>query len=397
MADIISGKFSETEDDSVEELELKIKRHKRRVVTFVGIIAVIVVLVLCMIPTVLDGITYTGYDIVSSTSCDNSESTRYVSYRDGYVKYSNDGVSYYNGKTSAVWNQTISMQNPQIKICEDAVAVGDINGSKIFIFNEKGAIGSVDTSLAISQVEVSKQGLVAAVLEDNEANYINMYNTDGEKIYSVKTSLAGDGYPLDISISEDGTKLVASFLYVSGENVKTNVVFYNFSAVGQNETERVVGGFDHDSMIVGDVEFINNNTAVAIGENVVSIYTIKEYPKLSHKIEIDNEIQRVFFSDKYIGLILDNGQSGDSYKMQIYDTSGKKVCDTTFNMQYDTIQLDDKSVVMSNSAGFVVMNFKGKIIADMSAELPVEHILTSGSRGKYIMINSKYIQNIKLK
>ncbi|MFQ8902977.1 MAG: DUF5711 family protein [Lachnospira eligens] len=34
---------------------------------------------------------------------------------------------------------------------------------------------------------------MAAVLEDNNANYINMYDTNGEKIYSVKTTLSGDG------------------------------------------------------------------------------------------------------------------------------------------------------------------------------------------------------------
>ena len=89
--------------------------------------------------------------------------------------------------------------------------------------------------------------------------------------------------------------------------MKTNVVFYNFSEVGQNETERVVGGFNHyDSTIVGDVRFINETVAVAVGEDVLSIYTIKEYPKLSKEIKIDNEIQRVFFSDSNIGLVLDN-------------------------------------------------------------------------------------------
>lgn len=73
-----------------------------------------------------------------------------------------------------------------------------------------------------------KAGIVAAVLEDTTANYINLYNTDGSKIYTVKTTLAGDGYPLDISISEDATKLIASYLYVSGESIKTNVVFTTF-------------------------------------------------------------------------------------------------------------------------------------------------------------------------
>ena len=85
-------------------------------------------------------------------------------------------------------NQTYSMQKPQVKICEDCVAIGDINGNTIYIFNKNGNIGKVDTSLVISQIEVAANGAVAAVLEDNEANYINMYDKEGNKIYSVKNN-----------------------------------------------------------------------------------------------------------------------------------------------------------------------------------------------------------------
>ena len=252
--------------------------------------------------------------------------------------------------------------------------------------------------MAISQIEVAKQGVVAAVLEDNDANYINMYNVDGTKIYSVKTSLSGDGYPLDISISDDATKLMASYIYVSGETIKTNVVFYNFSDVGKNETERVVGGFNHyDSTIVGDVKFVNKNTAVAVGENIISIYSIKEYPKLAKEIAVNSEIERVFFASSYIGLVLNNSDSGDIYRLVLYNLSGDKVCETTFNTQYDDIQIDGKSIVMYNSNGFTVMNFKGKVLADIKVEMPLENIITKGTRGSYVLVNSKYIQNIKLK
>ena len=44
---------------------------------------------------------------------------------------------------------------------------------------------------------MAANGAVVAVLEDNEANYINMYSKEGTKIYSIKTTVSGDGYPLD--------------------------------------------------------------------------------------------------------------------------------------------------------------------------------------------------------
>ena len=252
--------------------------------------------------------------------------------------------------------------------------------------------------MSISQIEVADNGIVAAVLEDTQANYINLYNTDGSKIYSVKTTISGDGYPVDISISNDATKLIASYLYVSGNSMKTNVVFYNFSDVGKNETERVVGGFNnYDSTIVPDVKFVNDTTAVAIGENIISIYKIKEYPSLSKEIKIDNTIERVFFDDSHIGLVLNNTESDDRYKLVVYDFSGSKTCESTFNTQYENIKFDGNSVIMSNASTISLMNLKGKKLADIAVELPIENVLPAGSRGKYIMINSKYIQTIRMK
>jgi hypothetical protein len=356
MADIISGKqrfrgeadskvirlrADEAQDGSAVEdnIRKKIRKHRRNVaVASLGAaLAAIVVIIVAIL--MLDGRTYSDYTVISSVNRDDTESAKYEAFNGGYIRYSDDGAAYYNIKGNEIWNQTFSMQNPQIKVCDEWVAVGDINGSTIYIFDTKGMIGSVDTSLSISQIEVAHQGIVAAVLEDSTANYINLYNVDGNKIYTVKTTLAGDGYPMDISISEDATKLIASYLYVNGDSIKTNVVFYNFSEVGQNETERVVGGFNHyDSTIVGDVQFINNTTAVAIGENVMSIYQIKEYPSLQKEIEIDNEIERVFFDSKYIGIVANDSESGNLYKLTVYDTNAKKVCETTFNTQYDDIR-----------------------------------------------------------
>lgn len=417
MADIISGKsrFNGNKNapihkvvnianpDASEELDeqtvqRKIRNHRRKILIAVAVVLVLAVAAFFVVLKILDNQTYETYTVSSSVNRDDTESAQYTSYADGYVRYSNDGIAYFNSKGTAIWNQTYSMQKPQVKICEDKVAVGDLNGNMIYVFNETGLMGKVDAPLSISQIEVAKQGVVAAVLEDNNANYINLYDTDGTKLYTVKTTLSGDGYPVDISISDDATKLIASYIYVSGESMNTNVVFYNFSDVGQNETERVVGGFNHyGNTIVGDVKFLTDTRAVAVGENVITIYKIKEYPGIEHEIEIDSEIERVFFSDKYIGLLMDNADSGETYKMVVYNLAGAKQFEKTFNTQYNQIQFDGNSVILNNANTFTVMNMGGKVITTQNVDMPLTTVLATGSRGRYMIVNSKYVQNIRLK
>lgn len=422
MADIISGKsrfngdknapvrkiinintqtaasLEQTEDVLDDEtVKRKIRRHKIRVICVVTVIIMVIMAGVYVALRIIDNYNYSSYSVVNSTNRDDIESSKYVAFADGYVRYSNDGISYYKGNGKVIWNQTYSMQNPAVSICGSSIAVADINGSTAYSFNQDGQVGKADTSMPILQVEVSSTGKIATVLEDNYANYINMYDTNGDKIYSVKTTLSGDGYPLDISISSDAKKLIASFIKVSGDEIKTNVVFYNFSDVGKNETERVVGGFNYDDLIVGDVKFINDTMAVAVGENVISIYKIKEYPALEHTIEINNEIEKIFYSDQYIGVVEDNSDSGDPYKLVVYNTSGKEIFNTTFAVEYTDIKFDGKSIIMNNASTFVLMNLNGKKLADIEFDMPVINVLPKGSRGDYTLVNSKYIQTIRLK
>lgn len=392
------GQAAVTKEADYEEIRQRIVRHRIRMGLLIVLVIALIAGAVVLAMHLLDGYSYTSYSVTGSINREDTATSQYIAYQGGYIKYSNDGVSYYTDKGKAIWNQTYSMQKPQVKMCEECVAVGDINGNTVYVFNNSGLLGKIDTSLVISQIEVAANGAVVAVLEDNEANYINMYSKEGTKIYSIKTTVSGDGYPLDVSISNDAAKLIASYVYVSGEDIKTNVVFYNFSEVGQNETERVVGGFNHyNDTLVGDVQFLSNNIAVAVGENVISIYKIKEYPSLEKEISIDSAISRVFFSEDYIGVIVDNSGSGELYKMLVYNTSGGKVCEAEFGTQVENISFDKKSVVMNNSTALSIYNLSGKNIANMSFDMPASKVIPIGTRGEYVLISAKYIQNIKLK
>lgn len=390
---------SDLEDDYDEEdYEKKLKVHRIKVAIFCALAVIVAAGVIAYLASSVNNRTYSSYMIMNSVTRDDIQDAGYYAFGEGFVRCSKDGIVYYNKKGTAIWNQTYQMKSPQLKICEGALAVGDINGSTIYMFNEKGVLGSVDTSLSISQIEVGSQGMVAAILEDTTANYINMYDTSGQKVYSVKTTLAGDGYPLDISVSNDSKKLIASYVYVGGESIKTNVVFYNFSDVGQNETERVVGGFNHyDSTLVPEVQFMTDTCAVAVGEDIISIYKIKEFPNLQKEVKLDNTIERVFFSDRYIGVLLDNKESGDNYKLQVYDTSGNKVSETAFNSVYKEMAFDNDTILMSNEGSFALYNIKGKKLAGMESDLPIEKILSGGAKGDYLLVNSTYVQEIRLK
>lgn len=54
----------------------------------------------------------------------------------------------------------------------------------------------------------------------------------------IKTNMGGNGYPLDISLSGDGTQLIASYVLIQNGELKNRVVFYDFSEIGKNIPNR---------------------------------------------------------------------------------------------------------------------------------------------------------------
>ena len=155
MADIISGKSRfngqkkqtdsgkvirlrspEEEKDTLDEqyVKEKKKRHRRNVLVGCLITAAAVFILVLAALFLLDGRTYSQYTVLHSVNRDDTESAKYEAFADGYIRYSNDGAAYYNAKGIAEWNQTFSMQNPHIKVCGEWAAVGDVNGSTIYMF-----------------------------------------------------------------------------------------------------------------------------------------------------------------------------------------------------------------------------------------------------------------------
>ena len=138
MNNVSEAATHETEDDEI--VKHRIKKHRRHMVIIAAIGVIVIAIAVVLVMRLIDGYVFTSYSVTGSLNREDIESSGYIAYGDGYIRYSNDGAAYYTAKGKALWNQTYSMQKPQVKICEDCVAIGDINGNTIYIFNKNGNI-----------------------------------------------------------------------------------------------------------------------------------------------------------------------------------------------------------------------------------------------------------------
>lgn len=380
-----------------ENIEAMLKRHRRR--KFLqAIIAVLIVMVIIVTVKLIQSCrSYSEYKVTSDIGIEDNGSSSIIEFGDCIIKYSSDGISYINGKKT-VWNTAFEMKNPIIDVCGDYAAIGTEDSGTIYIYDTSGKVSEINTSYPIVKLEVAKQGVVAALMEDGTTNYIELYDKTGDLIVTQKTILDGNGYPIDFSLSEDGTKMVVSYVCISSGITESKVLFYNFSDVGQNEIDRMVGGFNqYSSSVVPTVEFVDNDTAIAVGDNIFTIYNMDEKPNIQEELTINDEIQKVFYNKKYIGIVTLNTDSVNQYKVTIYNIKGREVANFGIDEEYDTIKFDGKTVMMYTDNQFKVISFSGVTKFDYTFTSDVIDILPIKGSYRYLLVTSDKMEKIKLK
>lgn len=390
-------KKNKNEDADDAEYRSKLLRHKifkvqKRVVVFVLILVLII-----GAKVYYDTRTYTGYSVTESIMEGDTSKSRFYEYGDYILRYSDDGIAYLKG-AETIWNQAFEMKEPIIDICNENVAIAELRTNDVYIFDYDGLVSKVKTAYPILALEVSNNGVVAAVTEEEENNHIEILDKDGNTVAIGQTVLSGDGCPMDISLSEDGSKLMVSYLYVNGGAVQTKVVFYNYSEVGKNEVDRIVGGFNqYKSTVVPDVEFISNDIAVAFGDDMFTVYSIKQKPSILKESAHDKKVRSVFYGGGYFGFVFDNEVSGNPIRVCIYDGSGKVVYDKEIDFEFTKISVANDTVVMHDSERLLIQTIKGRVKYDDVVKEGINQVLNIGASTRFVLVTSESVKEIKLK
>ncbi len=345
---------------NVEELDRKIKEHRKKVRLLLIIVAAALVVLFIVIKGITSLLSYDDYKVRASIERNDSPATEVCTFGDGIVKYSNDGISYVLVDGKLVWNQTFEMENPEIDTCGDFIVVYDSGGKQIYILNKEGLKGSMVAARTIKQVHVASQGNIAVLTEDGSACDIQMYEPTGEAIAKGQVHIENSGYPMDIALSDDGIKLAVAMLDVTNGSVKTSIGFYNFSSVGQNEIDNIVGTYSYSGTMIPRIEFVTNNTLFAFGDNQLLVFDGTQKPEEKEQISIKDEIKSIFYNEKYLGIVTENDDyfeesaanvegevSGETvkwsekkngkYKMVLYGSDGDIKHTGIFNMEYQSI------------------------------------------------------------
>ena len=375
------------EQQNKEKRKLKMNRMQWTIVAGVLILAAVLVYAL-----VKNNKVASSYEVVTSMSRGDDTSVYYCMMRKGMVKYSKDGVAMTNKSGSVLWNQTYEMASPTMTSAGDYVAVGDIGANTIYIFNEYGQLGRVSTDVPIQEIQISEQGVVAAVLSDTSSNYINLYDKQGNSLGSIKASLENTGYPLAIALSPDASKLAVSYLIVKSGSMQSRIVSYDFSDVEGDhllDTQELEG-------LYPKAAFLDSREVVLFGEKGFVLYQA-DSKKIETQESFESEINSVFCTNQKLGFIFKNEDDNGKYRMEIYNKAGKKSSTYYFDLDYSGMTADDDEVILYNDEEMLIYQMGGRVRFRGTFNTAVTGVMPSWEDGLYWLIDDQSLREIRIR
>lgn len=342
-----------------EDYETKLSRHKREAMKKMLTTAGIVLIAIIAVVFYVEKRSFHNYKVLLTSEQEDIISTKYEEMNGKILRYSPEGASLLNNKMETLWSTIYEMQDPVADVYGNKAVIVDRDGTTLKIYNKDGETGSVTTSYSIVKARVSASGLVAAILDGGDDTWINFYAPDGNLIAENQTKIDDPGYPLDVTVSEDGLVMMVTYQFVDGGETTSYVAFYNFGDVGQNESDRIVSGYTYEGVVIPQIQYLSGNRSVALRDDGFTLYKGKQIPKENETVKVEKEIVSTFFDEETIGLVFKNGNKDKQYTMEVYSANGTLEFEKDFNIPYTTIKMSRDNILMYNSSQMCVLNNRG--------------------------------------
>ncbi|GFI24828.1 hypothetical protein IMSAGC011_03632 [Lachnospiraceae bacterium] len=141
---------------------------------------------------------------------------------------------------------------------------------------------------------------------------------------------------------------------------------------------------------------MSNDTVFAAADNRWIFFQGKQKPESMLESMISEEIQSVFCDENHVGLVFYNTAAGTTYRIEIYDTKGKKVSEIAFDMEYQDILFDSSGIIIYNDSECLIYDWSSRLKYQGIFKDKVTCFVPGGNIEKYTLVTENAIQTIEL-
>ena len=341
---------------------------------------------------------FDSYETMESIERKSSGVTQYEQFQSYLLEYSNDGISCLTNSGELIWNQAFEMVAPKVVICGDYLGIYDAGGTEIFILTEAGLQKEIKTTVPIQSMCIAQQGTVAVLMKENKQAQVKLFDVKGKELANGKFYAEKGGFPIDIALSYDGTKMAVTMVDVSKGNVSTTINFYNFGSVGQSEIDNNVGTYTFENILIPEIDYISNSKMIGLGTGKIVVFEGTQKPELIKEIEIKEEMLSCFHNEKYIGIVYDNVDEENLWHLKVLDLRGFTIMESDLSIAYNKIEfLSNNEVCASNATECEIFTIHGVKKFQYTFDEELYKILAGDTKQNYTFIFKDTIEEVRLK
>lgn len=376
-------------------LQGQMKMRRMRIWKRIFVALLVIILILIGGFAVLRYVTYEHVNVVKTYENESTSNAHYIQYADGILEYGKDGVAMLKKNGEEIWNHPNQMNNPFVEICRETVIVADKGGTSILVFQKDGLKGEIHTTTPIEKASVSAQGIVAAILMNEEVPRVMCYDAMGNVLVEHKATFSSTGYPVDVALSQDGNALIVSYIGVKGATTQANVVYYHFGEAGADKDEHRVATMSYSETIVPIAAFLNKSTSLLVTDHSLVLVKDVEQPEVVCEVELDKEVKSIAYNEDMIAVVLKNNTIS-GYELRAFKTNGELLFQTEFEGEYSNLKVVDDTVILYDGSKCAIYNRVGVCKYAGNIELQILDIFPVMGIEKYNVISANGFQEIQL-
>lgn len=387
-----------TIETSYEDLDKQIQEHRKNNLKIVLRIVLLVAVVVLAVELMFALRRYGSYEVTNSVERNSNSATQYQMFGNYLLEYSNDGISCMSSGRQIVWNQSFEMVSPKVVVCEGYLAVYDGGGTQLYILTEAGLQKSIETTSPIQTVCIAEQGTVAVLMREGLESLVKLFDKKGNELANGKFYGDKGGFPIDIALSYDGTKLAVDMVDVSQGSVSTTISFYNFGSVGQSEIDNNVGMYTFEGIMAPEIDYISSSRMIGVGTGRIFVFEGNQKPELVREISVEQEVLSFFYNEKYVGIVYDNVEEEALWHIKVMDLRGTTVMENDISIAYDNIEFlsnNEICVTSENSCELFTIHSIKKFNYTFDKDL--YKVLAGDTKQNYTFIFKGTIEEVKLK
>lgn len=331
---------------------------------------------------------------VESMAVDISSKATIAVFGEEFMLCTKDGVKYFAAMGDQKWSDTFNMTSPSMVQEGDYVAVGDMGGKTVRVYDRKGMLYNLQAEGAPVQFALNESGYLSLITKNSDSYRIRIYNTKGT-LLKERVEESRGVYPLCSDVSDDSKAFAVSYLDTTDISPIGRVVFFFIDAEqSQEHTDSMFAGVEKTDEIIPAISYRKGGTLAAISD--VNIYGIGSDGIEKWSYPLENTIDQAAMGNKeYIVLAMGdsvaNKDGREKGTICWLDANGKEKASYETGESVTYLLAAEKGVVIGNDRSYVGVNHSGseswKYVAmgDLTDLIPMEKLNRVMTVGKELV------------